>query len=182
MATQGYNNPGTASSATWSNPNNALTVNGSSASQTSNPPSGTITVTNYGFTIPAGTIDGIEYEITASQNTGGLAEPDYNIRTQLTKTGTGVGDILDSGLSNLPLQTIVKGGATSLHGTTWTPAEVNASTFGVIAQYNGDAGNVNDILLDCIRIKIYYTATGGGSGVAIGIFQRRRPAINVRLK
>jgi len=180
MATQGFNNNGTQAGAAWTNPSNAASVNGSVASNNANPPSGTLTLTNYGFTIPAGVIDGIELEITACQNSG-LAEPDYSLRTQLTKDGSaGVGSTVDTGMNGTPLGTSTAGGATSLWGTTWTPAEVNASTFGVIAQYQGDVGNTNEFYIDCIRIKIYYTATGGGSAIATGSFVVRRPAINVR--
>lgn len=179
MATQGYNSPGTQVGAAWANPGNAATVNATNATNNNNPPAGPLALTNYGFTIPAGTIDGIEVESTAAQNSG-LPETTYNIGLQLTKTGTGVGSAVTVGLSGTPLQTNVSGGATSLWGTTWTTAEINASTFGVILEYSGDAGNTNDLIVDCVRIKIYYTATGGGAGVAQGLFSRR-PAINVKV-
>ncbi len=177
MATQGFNSPGTATTTTWSNPNNALTVNGSSASNTA-PNSATIRLTNYAFTIPAGVIDGIEAEVTASQNSG-LPESDYDLTVSFTKDGSAsAGSGTDLGLGALPLQTLTVGGATSLHGTTWTPAEINASTFGVIVAINAPSGT-NATVLDCVRIKIYYTATGGGSWIAYGMV--RRPAINVRI-
>lgn len=177
MATQGFNSPGTATTTTWSNPNNALTVNGSSASNTA-PNTATLRLTNYAFTVPAGVIDGIEAEVTASQNSG-LPETDYNLTVSFTKDGSvGAGSSTDLGLSGLPLQTLTVGGASSLHGTTWTVAEVNASTFGVIVAINALAGT-NACIVDCVRIKIYYTATGGGSGVVFGMV--RRPAINVRV-
>ena len=181
MATQGFSNNGTQAGAAWTNPGNAASVNASCATNSLNPPAGTLTLTNYGFTIPAGVIDGIECEVAAAQDSG-LAEPDYSLRLQLTKDGAaGVGTVTDTGLNGTPLQTFFVGGATSLFATTWTPAEVNASTFGCIVQYEGDAGNVNDLIVDCVRIKIYYTATGGGSGMAMGIFgSSRKPSMKIR--
>jgi len=87
-------------------------------------------VTNLGFAIPGGsTIDGIEMNMERSA-TITLGVNDNDIR--IIKGGTRVGTNHASGTGWPDADaTITYGNSTDLWGTTWTPAEINASDFGV---------------------------------------------------
>lgn len=54
-------------------------------------------------------------------------------------------------------QYVSYGGATDLWGTTWTPAEVNGTTFGAVLSATGTVGNAS---VEHMRISVYYTLPG----------------------
>ena len=60
------------------------------------------------------------------------------------------------------------GNSTDLWGTTWTLAEINASTFGALLKA-GDA-LLSTPSTDAMRITVYYTVPGGGGGGSSGEF------------
>jgi len=131
--------------------------------------------TNFGFTIPANeTIVGIEFHARGS---AGAEEPHS---TRILKVTTPVGDVLGNADIIFGAEsptTATDGGPTELHGLTWTPAEINASTFGF--QMKGflttDAGFT--FLVDYMSITVYTASTGGflsarrnlGMGMGLGI-------------
>lgn len=142
-ATAGPNNAGTGSNVTgvgvtaWSNTSNIVSTNNSFATVVlaSDNLSNYLQATNYGFSIPAGSvIDGIEVLVNrkASQDAGaGNYIKDNNVQilkggvvqaTNLAVTGTNWGTTAS---------TVTYGGATNKWGTTWTVADINASNFGV---------------------------------------------------
>lgn len=122
--------------------------------------------------IPAGaTIDGIKVEIERYYANGQVIDVDVC----LTKDGSArVGDDKSAG-ANFPTSPAVTsfGGATDKWGTTWTAAEVNAETFGVLYKM-GASANDADGYVDFIRITVYYTVTAQTSyqtitATAIGV-------------
>ena len=112
--------------------------------------------TNFGFLVPsAAIIDGIVVEIERYYANGQVIDVDVN----LTKNGTArVGSDYSTGANFVasPGSTVTFGGATNKWGTSWTVAEVNATTFGVFYKM-GASANDADGFLDFIRITVYYT-------------------------
>lgn len=119
--------------------------------------SGDLKATGFGFAIPTGaTILGISVSVGRGDNMDPPRATDHTVR--LLKTGTAVGTNKASG-STWPtaLTEAAYGGAADLWGTTWTPAEINASDFGVVfaAQHAGASGESSP-LLDWIRVTVTY--------------------------
>lgn len=146
----------------WSNPGNITADDGSNASYVGNgTPSEWLEATQFGFAIPDGaTIDGFEIRVQLSASTEYFVFADT---VQLMKAGSLAGSAFGGGLNwtTSPTDTDF-GGATELGGTTWTPAEVNASGFGVSFR-NPDTflspGVTHNV--DAIWIKVYYTEASG---------------------
>ena len=110
--------------------------------------------TNFGFSIPSDfTIGGIKVEIERYGN-----DRASDALVQLTKNGTdGVGaNKADTITSWGGLTVKTYGGENDLWGTTWTPAEINASTFGVHLAVQATANNA-DVYVDFIRISVFLT-------------------------
>ena len=117
--------------------------------------------TNFGFAIPVGsTINGITVEIK-KQAVSGIGNPtDVDVTilkggvatgTNLGHTGAGNGWLSAGGIDTY-------GGSSSLWGVTWTPADINATNFGVqisCVEWTGGAGTTAGV--DFIRITITYT-------------------------
>lgn len=123
-----------------------------------------LTVTDFGFTIPAGAaIDGIvlEVEKKRSAGTGGIVEDNG---LQIMKGGVLTGPNKSQYGVDWPLtDTYVSyGGSTDLWGTTWTPADISASDFGVsLASISYICGATITTSIDHVRMTVYYsTATG----------------------
>jgi len=145
----------------WTSPENVGADDGANASITDNDfddgdYSYVLRATNFGFSIPAGnTITGIMVEIERYSANNQRGRDDL---VQLTKNGTArVGDNKASG-SEWPTSVGVAtyGGPTDLWGTTWTLADINASTFGVHLAARATDNNA-DIYVDFIRITVYYS-------------------------
>jgi hypothetical protein len=181
MASQGPLNPSTEASigageVPWTNLGfldtpNAPTVDDSTAAQCGildETDSDGLRATNYGFTIPTdATIDGIELVMFHWQGTelGHAAENTL----RLVKAGSMVGTNNASGTEiqrdgsgpEEPPVEITLGSPTDLWGTSWTPAEINASTFGVQFHLFGGGGIEGAIVkVDKMAIKVYYTESG----------------------
>ena len=107
--------------------------------------------------VPAGaTIDGILVEIERYYAAGQVADVDV----VLTKDGSArVGDDKSTGaIFNLNTVTIVSfGGAADLWNTTWSVAEVNAATFGVLYKMGSVVDQNSDGFVDFIRVTVFYT-------------------------
>lgn len=172
MATQGPNSAGTAtnvdydSGAAWTNLSNISASDNTyvTCTLTASGKSDTLLATNFGFSIPTGsTINSILVEVEV-KHTGSPAFPSDE-SVLLTKNGSAtVGNdgvtyeahttsdayySFDSDVFSDPLW-----------GTTWTAAEINASTFGVFyREYTDGAGydTGNVISIDDIRITVDYT-------------------------
>jgi len=148
----------------WTDPSNAFSVNGSSATAAAaeNSDSSQIHVQGYGASIPEGAaIVGIEVEITRAADANDcLKDSDFHLES----TGVALrSDNFADGGAYLPnsLTTRVYGSSTTMpDGTTSFPtrAQIVASNFGVrYAAHNDDAGAGHTLSVDCIRLKIHYT-------------------------
>ncbi len=165
----GFTLPGTAAndattgSLAWSNVNDIKVKNASPGSTTSALAGGTgntqrLQATNFGFSVPVGaTITGITVEVTRA---GAAAGDVSDVIVKLLKAGSIVGTDKSSPATwPISFTSTTYGG--DLWGTTWTPAQVNASDFGVSVQANIVSGNL--ALVDAIRLRVNYTtvsATG----------------------
>jgi len=146
----------------WTSPGNITANDGVNAqvalgsSATSNELQGT----NFGFAIPAGsTINGITVEIKkqAVSGTGNPTDLDVTILKGGIATGTNLGH-LGPGNGWLTAGGIdTYGGSSTLWGATWTPADINASNFGVQISCTEWVGLPATAGVDFIRITIAYT-------------------------
>ena len=126
--------------------------------------------TNYGFTIPTGTITGIQVDIEHRATGAGMEDLSVYLLIGGVQAGTnkgvvGVGWATDN-------EIITYGGAGILWGLTPTTAQINASDFcaELIATNTVGAGEQGQV--DNIRITIYYTAaaaTGAPLMMMLGV-------------
>lgn len=162
----GPNTAGTAADAggggnAWSNVNNAKVEDGAVASAFGGPGGGggiinQLNLSNFGFNIPAlAVIDGIKLEIKVDSDGGssdsGLIYLNYN------GGASSPGNTPNSGQNwfHAGLAWNTYGGATSLWGRTWTPAEVNHANFGasISNRRNTSTGTSS---VDSVRITVYW--------------------------
>lgn len=164
MATSGPNNAGTgADDATvgtvaWSNTSNITADDISNATASLNASqSHYLKATNFGFSIPAGSIiDGIE---TRFKRSGGAFITDTDVK--IVKGGAISSTDLSAGAAwSVGEEFVTFGGATSKWGETWTATDINDSTFGVVLSATGSA--LATASVNVVDIKIYYTLGGGG--------------------
>lgn len=196
MASQGPNVPGTVTQSgnapenaeAWVNPNNLLADDGTETTITaatfdSPDISNRIAPHNFGFSIPAtATIDGIVVDIERRCGAGSASDN----RVQLRKTaaggpiGTNKADTALAWPASLTVKTY--GGAADSWGASWTPAEVNATEFGVVISVQADSANT-DVQMDVVKVTVHYTdtnrdgtfsVTGGGVLTAVQATNRNR--------
>jgi MBG domain (YGX type)/Ig-like domain CHU_C associated len=148
QTTVGPNNAGTGTnvsgigSVAWTNPGNALANENSYATislTSGNTASNYLQTTNYGFSIPAGAIiNGIQLTIGRFENNTASGNDIRDVAVQLIKGGSLVASNQANTGSDWPTSETAAtyGGATSLWGTTWTPADINATNFGASLAIN----------------------------------------------
>ncbi len=124
-----------------------------------------LTVSDFGFAIPAGAvIDGIVLDVEKRRTPGGSSGIVEDNGLQIMKGGVLVGPNKSQYGIDWPLtDTYVSyGSSTDLWGTTWTPADINASDFGVsLASISYICGASVTTGIDHVRMTVYYsTATG----------------------
>jgi peptidoglycan/xylan/chitin deacetylase (PgdA/CDA1 family) len=166
--TVGPINAGTGSSVSgvgtisWSNPGN-ITITTGNKYATVDVSHGSTTRylegTNYGFSIPDGaTISGIKVAIQRKSDS--FSSSNINDSTvKLVKGGDVVGSnkASSSDWSN-SFAVANYGGASDLWGTTWTPAEINDSGFGVaLSVYNQSSHSTRTAEVNYMQITVYYT-------------------------
>ena len=176
LTTIGPNSPSSASgTGFWLNPTNILahdnvyataSIGGKSAEAT-----GYLQGTGYGFAIPGGaTISGITvtaYVKASSPPNGSVL--DSNVT--LLKAGVLTGD--NKANPNLwpttPTSTpVVYGGPMDLWGTTWTPADINNSNFGIAMQaIIRPILGTEEAFVDYISITVSYLPSGGDGTLSI---------------
>lgn len=162
MPTYGPNSPASGANIAgantdWSNPGNVVSSNNTraTAALSNGSHSDYLAATNYSFSIPGSdTIVGIEVSIEANR-TG-----DVNISgVAVTKDGS---SLIGSTNPNQALSgtdtAYTYGGASDLWGDTWTPAEINASTFGALVRCLGRPFAGGTAQIDHITITVYTTA------------------------
>lgn len=173
QSTQGPNSPGTTSTGAcffsfgstlaYSPSGNIVSSNNIRASVTHcgccDANTNCLRATNFGFTIPPGSIiNGITVEIEKRSDAGSFVQDN---EIELLKAGIEVGSNYASAAAWPSSDTyITYGGCSDLWGTTWTAADINASNFGVVlaAIDYSCAGNIVSSV-DHIRITICYTST-----------------------
>jgi hypothetical protein len=151
--------PGTIS---WSNPGN-ITAAGSpyaTAALTVSATSEYLEGTNYGFSIPTNaTIQGIQVTINrrSSASTAGYSINDVTV--SLIKGGTITGNNKATSTDwPTSLGTASYGSASDLWGTTWAPADINASDFGVaLSVVNQSTIGSRTATVDYMQISVTYT-------------------------
>jgi hypothetical protein len=151
------NGPGTTS---WSNPGNITTAGSpySTVSLSRRATSEYLQGTNYGFNIPANaTIVGIQ--VTIRRQSGSTSS--YNLNDAdlyLLKGGTISGNDKAT-TTDWPSSfgTATYGGSSDLWGTTWTPAEINASNFGVALSVYDQSYSTRTATVDYMQISVTYT-------------------------
>jgi len=163
----------------WTNPANALTNNDTYATVTLN--SGAIShhlkTTGYGFAIPTdATITGIQLTIDryTSGPVGSTRIRDSEVR--LVKAGTVIGDNKAATSTDWPRSgaTTNYGSTSNLWGTTWTPTDINDSTFGAALAVTTPNTSNRTAYVDYLAITVTYTRgttttvdCGGGTPVVL---------------
>lgn len=148
----------------WANPTEVLTVNGAAATCDYDYPdvSSFLEITDFGFTVPGGvTITDIAVDFNDPSGFFDGFSNDTCI-VALTKDGVTGASIANSGGEGAGWVTQ----GTGLWGTTWTPAEVNASTFGVIVEIdasNFSVGGPYHASIEAARITVTWTVPGGAA-------------------
>lgn len=166
MAAKGPNAPGTAvddatvGTVAWSNPNNAKVLDSVYAKTSKNMGTGTadshfLLVSNFGFAIPLGvTILGIVANVVYTTNNTGFNK---DATVKLVKGGV-IGGTDKSTDAIIAPGTLVYGGTTDLWGQTWTPSDINDSTFGFAfsTTINPVTFNMEDDV-DIITLTVYHS-------------------------
>lgn len=114
---------------------------------------------NFGFTIPPGaTIDGVIVSIERRDSDGTDAAFDNSVK--LVKGGTVSGNNkADTGTAWPSAYTVKTYGSSSdLWGLALTPADVNASDFGVVLAIDAIGADLSSTQVDYISITVHYTA------------------------
>lgn len=157
---------GSVGSWTWTNPLRAQTSNDSWATNILTSSSGRthyLKATGFNFTVPTGmTIKGIEVKIEKHQTCADTSctsiVTDNSVR--IVKNGTVTGDEKASATAWPTTDTTVTyGGPTDLWGATWTAANINNNTFGVVLSVERSGGNDRNVFVDNINIIVYYSDT-----------------------
>lgn len=150
----------------WTNPGNAISSNDVWATSTLEN-SGNYTeylkASNFGFSIPNGaTINGISVNIERKQS---CIDDKHGCTSSVTDKYVGVtkaGIVSGSNKASTDVWTttdVVKnyGGISDMWGNTWTPADINASSFGVVLSATRDEGHNRMVYVDNINITVSYT-------------------------
>ncbi len=156
-----FANDGSIGTVSWNTPSLAMlsddtdTTTSLAGSEISN----YLKASNFGFSLPANTtVLGIKVDV--EKKTAGLAlVQDHAVR--IVKGGS-IGVTDRSNVANWTAASdtyISYGGATDLWGTTWTPADINASNFGFAISAIGVPGTGGDPEIDHIRITVYHSRT-----------------------
>lgn len=158
-ASSGPNSPGTMTTVAqggattdWTNPDNAkVSDNVYATNNLAGAVSYQLLASNFGFSIPSdATIKGILVEVEAKTAT--LSAVTYGVH--VFKGGVAAGN-QSVGSMNTTEQYLQAGGSTSLWNTTWTPANINDSSFG--ASFQIVDLYTDTISVDHIRVTVYYS-------------------------
>ncbi len=153
-ATGDYSDPATASGANWTDPTNVFLDDGNRALYQA-ATQDDLFVTNFSLGT-SGNIDSIIIRINGFGE--GAVQAYRNIDVVLTKNGsTKVGDVVTVGLpEDTDGDVIARGTTDDLWGTTWTSAEINATTFGVtVSKTTTDSDPVR---IDQVQVQVWWTA------------------------
>jgi hypothetical protein len=166
----------------WTNPGNAVLSDNVYAVATSIPASTGVSqylkLTNWGFSLPASAVvDGVRCDWERK------AQAASSLKTnsiKLVKAGAIAGTEQlggDTGFYTTADVTFSHGGSTSLWGTTWTDAEVNASGFGVVISVkNLHATVACTASIDFVRLIVAYHTADGLGQQTVDFLNNPRPA------
>ena len=142
---------------TWSNPDNAKVSDNvyATAVWTSGPASSHyLKATNFGFSIPT---DATIIGITITKEGSFVGSGSGSSRARLVKNGTVQGN---TKTTNFGVESVItEGGSGDMWGLTLTPADVNASDFGLVLYTDMDAGASCTVSIDHITITVHYNYT-----------------------
>lgn len=118
-----------------------------------------LVVSNFQFAIPLdAAVVGIQVDI---ERKGSVLSGTQDASVRLFKAGVAVGDDLAAGGSWPSSDAVATyGGASSLWGTTWTPADINASGFGVAISATALLGVT--VSVDQITVTVTYQGSNRG--------------------
>ena len=144
----------------WTNPGNIIADDTSYATAAlSNATSRYLAGTNYGFAIPTdATISGITVAIARFESATGAGKDVQDNIVSLIKGSTLTGTNKAATSTEWPTGSPVAatyGSTSDLWGTTWTPADINASNFGVAL--SAKSSNNRTASVDYIQITVTYT-------------------------
>lgn len=141
----------------WGNPSNITNTTASTAIVSNfSGTSQNLRASNFGFSIPAElTITGVEARIRRMSSFGYVQ--DENVRLIVAGAVTGT-DKVKAGKWTAVYTISEYGGESDLWGTTLTPAQVNASSFGV--QLSVLATGKDDAMVQTIWMRIHYEESG----------------------
>lgn len=115
---------------------------------------------NFGFTIPAtAAITGIKAEVLRFTNTLN-AVTDSVVYLLKNSMPSGNNHAFLTQWNTLP-SNITYGDSTDLWGTTWTPAQINATDFGLFFKPMNSLATSAFVYVDHVRITVYYITTTG---------------------
>ncbi len=150
----------------WTSSSNIVSSNGSDASVTlgSSATSANLDATNFGFSIPStATILGITATVERAASSTTRIQDNH---VQLLKAGSTTG-ITDKPATGVYWPTSdanrTYGSGTDLWGTTWTPAQVNASNFGLRLQARNTTTTSTTATVDYVEITVTYIDTTIGT-------------------
>lgn len=151
--------------ASWSNPNNIFTENGSYATSDlgKNESTNRIRGYNHGFIIPSNaTILGIKLDLKIKAEKAGdgtLEISDEEIYLTDTSGNTKTSNYANAQMISDSNTWVTYGGATDMWGTTWTPANINNSNFGSRTKFENHATGLGNLMMyfDAEKITVYYT-------------------------
>jgi len=170
MSTAGPNNPTVASGALWTNPTG---VKGASTFATfvesfgNSDNTGTLIGTSLGFSIPAGTINGITCVLARKYSKTGVGTPALNtFNAQLLKGGVATGTPKGTGANWTTSNTDETWGSSSdLWGATLSASDVNGSGFGfqinAVVDASGMSSGSATASVQNFRITVTYTTSTG---------------------
>jgi len=140
----------------WVNPTRVTTSDDSLATCVlSGGESEVLKVTNFGFSLPPiAVVSGISVEIDRHKVAGTTVT---DAALVLTKSNTDTTGSDKASIAPWPTSAAIAyyGGSSDLWGTTWTPSEINASTFGLWFHVFGTATN-ETAAVDFIRVTVFY--------------------------
>lgn len=140
----------------WTNVNNVATSNDQYATASfatgNGPEPGGLKVSNFGFNIPADkTIVGIVLEVERKASASNAAKDGF---VTLRKNLTSSDNKGKAGNWSTTEAYEVYGANNDLWGLTWTPADINASTFAAVIYVGSDAACT--VSIDHVRVTVYY--------------------------
>lgn len=166
MSSSGPNGPGnegnnnSVGTVAWVNPSNAALADGNyaTASLNASAVSQYLTVSNFGFSVPAGaTMNGVLVEVLCQNDPGGNIQ-DNSIRLYSAGNPIASDKAVASNWPGYGFEAYRSyGGSADLWGFAVTPALVNAVSFGAVISAKNVGAFPQIAYVDYVRITVYFT-------------------------